>query len=126
VQASPVEGTTGRELRAVVRINPKELHFEQNGDHWTDALEVEWVEIAANGRALGTISKTLPVNLAAATYEETSRKDLIFSDLLKVSDNAVELRLVTRDAGTGNIGSVNIPVTSLFAKTGTQTPPKNQ
>jgi len=45
---------------------------------------------------------------------------------MKIMDTAVELRLVMRDTGTGNIGSVNIPLTRIFPRIITQTPPKPQ
>jgi VWFA-related protein len=126
VQVQPIEAEGAHQLKALVRVKMRELRFEQIGDKWTDSLEVEWVLVGNTGKSLGTISKTKPLTYAQATYESASTKDVAFMDVMKIMDGAVELRLVMRDTGTGNIGSVNIPLTRLFAQAAAQTTPKNQ
>src|SRR5579863_698535 len=126
VQVQPTEAAGAHQLKALVRVKMRELRFDQIGDKWTDSLEVEWVLVGNTGKSLGTITKTLPLSYAQASYESASTKDVAFVDVMKIVNNAVELRLVMRDTGTGNIGSVNIPLARLFAQAGTQTPPKNR
>jgi hypothetical protein len=46
------------------------------------------------------------------------------STKLDLKENAVELRLVARDTGTGSIGSVNVPLRTLFAQAKPVAPPQ--
>ena len=124
VQVQPMEAAGAHQLKALARVKMRELRFEQSGDKWTDKLEVEWVLVGNTGRSLGTITKTLPLSYPQATYEAASGKDVAFTEVMKIMDTAVELRLVMRDTGSGNIGSVDIPLSRLFAKTNQQLSPK--
>jgi len=125
VSADPVTSAGFRELQVQVRIAANQLHFEQSNNHWKDSLQVVWVEIGSTGRAIGTITKTVGLDVPQDSYDLLLNKGISFGQTLKVRDDAIELRLVTRDDGSGAIGSVNIPLTHLFTKAGTSTAPKN-
>lgn len=124
VQAEPVFVPGARQLKTEVRIKSGQLQFTKSGDTWRDDLELVWVELGTNGRSLGTISKTMNMNLLQNGYEEISRKGLSYSSTLALRDDAVEIRLVVRDSGSGTIGSVNIPLGRLFAPPRTAPAPK--
>ncbi len=122
IQAEPVDVPGARQLKTAVRISSGQLQFVKSGDMWKDDLELVWVELGANGKSLGTIVKTMNMNLPQDAYEEASRKGINFSTTLALRDDAVEVRLVVRDSGSGTIGSVNIPLGRLFAPPKTATP----
>ena len=126
IQANPIIAAGGHELQVQVRIAADQLHFEQTDNHWKDSLDLVWVEAGPGGRPIGKITKTVGLDVPADSYNLLVTKGISFSETIKVRDDAIEVRLVTRDNGSGAIGSVIIPVSRLFAKpAGTSTAPKN-
>ena len=126
VQADPIDAAGSRGLQVQVRIASNQLHFELNGAHWKDSLDEVWVEIGPKGKALGTITKSVGLDVPQDSYDLFISKGISFTEKLRILDDAIELRLVTRDVGSGAIGSVNIPLARMFAKPGTPpTTPKN-
>lgn len=125
VRADPVDAAGGRGLQVQVRIASNQLYFEQRDGRWKDSLQVVWVEIGSTGRSIGTITKTVGLEVPPDAYDVLVTKGISFTQTLKVRDDAIELRLVTRDDGSGAIGSVNIPLSRMFAKSSTSAAPKN-
>jgi VWFA-related protein len=125
VKADPITTAGSRELQVQVRIASNQLHFEQTENHWKDSLQVVWVEIGPTGKAIGTITKTVGLDIPQDSYDLFISKGITFGQTMKVRNDAIELRLVTRDDGSGAIGSVNIPLTRLFARANTTSTPKN-
>lgn len=126
VQANPIIAAAGHELQVQVRIASNQLHFEQTESHWKDSLDLVWVEAGPGGRPIGKITKTVGLDVPADSYDLLVTKGISFTETIKVSADAIEVRLVTRDNGSGAIGSVIIPVSRLFAKpAGPSTAPKN-
>jgi VWFA-related protein len=114
VHVEPVDAPGGHQLKVEIRVSPDQMHFEQNGDRWTDSVEVVWVELSADGHFLARGAHTLAVKPAQTGYDDILRDGLSFSEHVSVKSDAVEMRLVVRDAGSGATGSVNIPLTGLF------------
>jgi hypothetical protein len=115
--ADAVNTAEGREVHAQLRIASNQLHFELSDNHWKDNLEVVWVEIGPTGRVIGALKKTVGLDVPQESYDLLVNKGVSFEQTLRPSANAVELRLVVRDGGSGAIGSVNIPLTQIFGKT---------
>jgi hypothetical protein len=123
VQISAVDVPGARKVKVEVRVDPDQLHFDLNAGHWTDNVEVAWVELDSSGNDLGHGSKTLNLNFPDEMHDKTLKEGLTFANTIGLMDACVELRLVARDGGTGAIGSVNIPLTRIFTKTGTAAVP---
>jgi VWFA-related protein len=116
VQAEPVSSTTGREIKVQVRVDPSRMRFEQNGDRWTDTVDVVWVGMSSDGRVLDKNSDTVGLRPAQSGYDEIQAKGFSFTEHVHLTDESVEMRVVVRDRGTGAIGSVNIPIRGLILK----------
>jgi VWFA-related protein len=126
VKADPIIASGGHELQVQVRIPSDQLHFELADGHWKDSLDLVWVEAGPGGQPIGKINKTVGLDVPADSYNLLVTKGISFSETIKVRDDAIEVRLVTRDNGSGAIGSVIIPVSRLFAKpAGTSGAPKD-
>jgi hypothetical protein len=54
------------------------------------------------------------MNLPQEAYNTVMHDGVSFSGTVDLTDDATEFRLVARDAGTGAIGSVIVPVTRFF------------
>jgi VWFA-related protein len=115
VRAEPISTSTGRELRLSVRVDPSRMQFRKEGEHWTDAVEIVWAGMSLDSRIMDRDSKTIDLRPTLTEYDEIQRTGLSFSQDIRMGNDATELRLIVRDNGTGAIGSVNIPLTGLFA-----------
>jgi len=125
VKADPVAGSTTRELQVQVRIASNQLHFELTDNHWKDNVDEVWVELGPNGKSIGTMTKTVGMDVPQESFDQLVNQGISFGQTLKLRDDAVELRLVVRDGGSGAIGSVNVPLAGLFPMTNSSAAPKN-
>jgi hypothetical protein len=116
VQAEPISSYEGRELKVQVRVAPNQMHFENNGDRWTDTIDVVWVGMSSDGRILSSDHDIIGLRPAQAGYDEIQQKGFSFNEHMRLGNESVEMRLIVRDRGTGAIGSVNVPLTRLFAR----------
>jgi VWFA-related protein len=116
VQAEPVASADGREMKVQVRVDPTRMHFEQNGDRWTDTVDIVWVGMSSDGRVIDKNTDTVGMRPAQAGYDEIQQKGFSFTEHVHLTNQSVEMRLVVRDRGTGAIGSVNIPLNKIFMK----------
>jgi VWFA-related protein len=125
VQINAADAPGARRAKVEVRVDCDQLHFELHAGHWTDKVEVAWIELDADGEDIGHSARTIDLNIPDQTHDKISRDGLVFNETIGLVDECVELRLVARDAGTGSIGSVNIPLTRIFLKASAAAPPRN-
>ena len=117
-------GTPGpKQVNVEVRVDPDHMHFDLDAGKWKDNVEIALVELDDQGNDVGHTAKTLTLNYPDEQHNQILREGLVFKSTIQLTDNCVELRLVARDGGTGAIGSVNIPLTRIFTKTGTAAAP---
>jgi len=115
VQADPQQGAVDRELNVQIRIAPGQMRLEQDGDRWTDTIDVVWVGLSADGRVLSSDHDIIGIRPAQPGYQEIQQKGFTFSEHVAMGNESVEMKLIVRDRGSGAIGSVNIPLARLFA-----------
>jgi VWFA-related protein len=115
VTVNPVDVSGVHKLKVQTKVDPAQLHLEEHGGVWTDKLDVAWAEYDAAGNSLGTVTQSISVKLSKERRQTIAIEGIIFSETVDVRSGAVEARLAVRDAGSGAIGSVNIPLTRMFA-----------
>ncbi len=122
VHADAISSTAAdRELKVNVRVDPFAMRFTKDGDRWTDGIEVVWVGLTPDGRILTRDKDSIDLHPAQSGYEEIQHAGLSFSEHIHVGNDSTELRLIVRDRNTGSIGSVNIPLSVVFAGSAGQT-----
>ncbi len=114
VQADPAGTAGARKLRVHIRVDSSRMLFQQKDGRWTDHLDLVWAQIGANGQTIVSSSEGLNLHMSQETYAATERDGLRVSTTLNLHDDAGALRLVARDAGTGAIGSLDIPLDKIF------------
>lgn len=124
VQADAVATSGARQIKTQVKFDPAQLLLARNADHWTDIIDVKWVQLAADGHVLASTSQTLNLNIPQADYENVVRKGVSFSGSVKLATDATDVRLVARDSGNGSVGTVNISLAKLFGPGNVLTPVK--
>jgi hypothetical protein len=111
----PVNVADPRQLKVQTKLDPAQLHMEEHSGIWTDKLDVAWAEYDSEGRSLGTVTQSISVKLSPERRKTIAREGIVFSETVDVKSGAVEARMAVRDGGSGAIGSVNIPLTRLYA-----------
>jgi VWFA-related protein len=115
VQADGIFVSGAQQLKVKVTLDANQLRFQQQGDRWTDTIDETCTEFNSVGLQVGTISKTIDLSRTQDDYKKLLHDGFTYSKMLVLSQDAVEVRLVLRDAGNGAIGSVIIPLWRLFA-----------
>ena len=117
VRPRVLASASGREMQLDIRVDPSQMHFEKNGDRWTDSLDVVWAGLSADGRVVERDGDRVALQPEQNGYDEIQHAGLSFTQHIRLSKETVEMRFVVRDHGTGAIGSVNIPLTHLVTST---------
>jgi len=122
VRTERVASIGGREMKVMVRVDPAQMMFQRKENRWTDAIVVVWVGLTPDGRVLERDMDRIELHPEQSGYNEIQHDGLSFSEHIRLGNESTELRLIVRDHGSGAIGSVNIPLSSLFDKTNANLP----
>jgi hypothetical protein len=125
VHADANSSANGREVKVDVRVDPSQMHFEKSGERWTDSLDVVWAGMSADGRVLERDSDRVTMQPDQSGYDEIQHSGFSFTKQILLGKDAVEMRLVVRDHGSGAIGSVNVTLMRLTTNASTAAPPSN-
>ncbi len=97
-------------LKLRVLIDPREITLQVQDGRWVGSLDILFVQRSAEGRDLGGVSQTLNMRLQRPRYEAIMRDGLILIRDLEIAIGADQLRVVVRDASSGALGSLSIPL----------------
>jgi VWFA-related protein len=115
VQADAIDASGVRQLKLNITFDPAQLHFQQQGNRWTDNIGEFWTTFDAEGKKVDAHSQTLNLKPLSANYQQFLQKPFSYSDTVTIAKGAERLRFMLRDDNSGAIGSVTIPLTRLFA-----------
>ena len=119
VHAVPADNQGGtRAVSVTLKVERREISFAQKEGLWLGSIDVVFAGRSAQGEVLSAVGKTYEMRFPQQAFDSVEKTGLIVNRRLPVPDNVVEIRVVLRDNTTGSIGSVNIPISKLFPKTG--------
>lgn len=98
-----------------VRFDPRAMQFQQADGKWTATLETAFVQRGSDGEVLSAIENTVQMNLPNQTYQKALQDGISYTKQVAVDPKAVDVRVILRDAGTGKLGAVTIPLGKYFA-----------
>jgi hypothetical protein len=84
-----------------------------DGEIWTGEVDVFLVERDQRGKEFGRVNDTIAMRLKQATYEQLLKTGASYQHALTLSPKADMLRIVVRDARSGDLGSLTIPTAAL-------------
>ncbi|MBI4874782.1 MAG: VWA domain-containing protein [Acidobacteria bacterium] len=116
VHLRPVEQPKPGLLRVTIGIDSRNVNLEQREGRWTGKLELLFVQGGGTAEKAGSIQDTLNLNLTPETYREAMRKGIYLAKSIERLAGTAEFRLVVRDATTGAVGSVNVPLKDILPK----------
>lgn len=118
IRVKPVDVPGARNLKMDLQLDPRDITLQPEGDRWVGAVDLLFVQIAADGRQITGEAKTFNMRLLRQTYDSILKDGLVLTRTLRLADGAAQVRVVTRDATSGALGSVTIPLDKLFSKAG--------
>ncbi len=86
----------------------------QEGGRWTGRLQSVFFLLDDRGEIVGNSDRTFRLLFEPAVYERTLKNGLSDSRRLPVTPPATQLCIVVRDADTGKLGSLLIPIAKYF------------
>jgi len=92
--------------------------IQRQGDRWIGSVDVLFVQRGANGKELTSEVRTLNMNLRKNAYDDIMKNGLSMTRNLSPAAGAASLRVVVRDATSGSVGSLSIPLTKLVPPSG--------
>jgi VWFA-related protein len=98
-----------------VRVDPARVRFHQAAERWLDDIEIICAQYSADGKPITGNKQTVNVSLSQQEYEESMKTTVRIARGVTIRDGAVKLRVVVHDIGSGNVGSVDLPIGAILA-----------
>jgi hypothetical protein len=96
-----------------LRVDPKSIVLDPQGDRWAGKLDLLFVEKDAHGNETYGVDDTMSLELRKQNYDRVQQEGLNYHRVLPGTGNASEIRVVVRDASTGALGSITAPLTAI-------------
>jgi len=103
---------------SVLKLNiaTSNLALKQQGERWTDKLDIFLARRDDEGLHAQIAGQTLQLTLKSATYAKFLREGLPFDQFIEKLPDSGSIRVIFVDENSGSMGSVTIPVAALRAK----------
>ncbi|MBI4893806.1 MAG: VWA domain-containing protein [Acidobacteria bacterium] len=100
------------QFHLALQIESRQLSLKENGGQWTGSVDILLYQGSLDGKLRGQ-QISLPLKLDANSYKSVLQKGLILRKTLTREKDARYLRIVVRDASSGNIGTLDARLESL-------------
>jgi VWFA-related protein len=111
ISARPGAASGGAAL--TLRIAAADVGLAQQGDLWTDKLDIFLVQRDYAGIHARVKGQTLVLRLKPATYQKLLLDGILFDEFVDEKADAGTLRIVVVDENSGRIGSITLPAAVL-------------
>jgi hypothetical protein len=110
VRVQPSKDSGSVTLTAEVHLDLREIHMQQKEGRWTGKLQSVFLQLDGEARVLQADDRTFYPEFDARTFEQVLQKGISDTRQVHVLPSAVHLCIVVRDAATGNMGSIYLPL----------------
>jgi hypothetical protein len=104
---------TSAGIDLTLRVDPKSIVLDPQGDRWAGKLDLLFVEKDAHGTQTYGMDDTLSMELKQQNYDRVQHEGLVYHRVLPLSGQAGEVRVVVRDTSTGAVGSITAPFSAI-------------
>ena len=96
-----------------IQIDPRDITFQSKGERRNCALDVWLVQLDRREKLLKVKANTNNLSLDQPTFDRVSQvKGLALAEQLVPEPGAALLRVLVRDAASGTIGTLTVPLRS--------------
>jgi len=114
VNGKPLQPLSSRNLQLQVALDPKQFLLKESDSRQKGGLDMLFVQSDAAGNIVAADKQHFDINFPQQQYEYLCKAGIVLQRNVGVLPEAGEIRVVVRDAGSGGLGSVNIPVKEFF------------
>ena len=103
----PTKGTT---RNVQVLIEARDLTLVEQQGNWAGVFDLLLVQRSGEGQNVDTFAHTQDLNLSKAQYDQVLKEGIVLGLDIDMKPEGQTLRVVVRDATSGAIGTVSLPV----------------
>jgi VWFA-related protein len=111
IRAHPAAASGGAAL--TLQIAAADIGAVQQGDLWTDKLDIFLVRRDDTGTHARVNGQTLVLRLKEATWQRTLREGIPFDEFVDQKQDTGTIRIIVVDENSGRIGSITLPAAAL-------------
>ena len=111
----PTRKEDGR-LELAIDLPPGSPMLSRVNDAWAGAVDVVVAQTTEPGERIRDMDATQPVSLTDQGRAQVQQKGLRLVRTISLRPDAIDIRVVARDATTGVLGSIVIPVTAIHGR----------
>ena len=100
-------------IDVMLKIDHSTIGVQQEQGRWQGRLDVLFVQRDDQGKQYAGSDDTMNLNLTQETYKKLMTDDLAYHRVVARAPAAKLLRIVVRDAASGAIGSVTVPLNKV-------------
>lgn len=100
-------------LDVTMKVDHSSISLRQEQSRWQGRLDVLFVQRDDQGKEYGGTDDTVQLNLSPETYQKLITNDLGYHRVLARAPAAKVLRIVVRDASSGAMGSLTVPLNRI-------------
>ena len=111
------EPGTDRKLKTVTYFDLHDFALEQKDGRWQGAVDTVYIQMDSQNQILDASDQTFQLHLDPALYQRLLAQGVTNSKEVLIRPGAIELKVMYRDATTGTIGGVSVPLAKYFPTT---------
>jgi len=114
VVGKPATAADDRNLELRMNLDPKQFLLHAAAGHHTGALDMMFMQNAPNGEVLAAEKQHFEVNFDDQQYAYLSSVGIVLLRHIHIAPQASQIRVIVRDAASGALGSVSMPVKAFY------------
>ena len=103
-----------RKLELRIALDPKQLLLQTSDNHRKGAVDMIFIQSSATGDVQAADKQHFDVSLDDKQFTYMASAGMILLRHVTLDPKSVEVRVILRDAASGSLGSVAIPVKTFF------------
>jgi VWFA-related protein len=103
-------GDDASALAVVIHLDPADLSLAHDSERWTGAVRLQWLQTGASGERYEGPSRTVPVDLPQASYQEALKQGVRLELRIHRDPSAVAMRIAVVDERGARVGSLSVPL----------------
>jgi len=100
-------------LHVAMRVALQDVQMRRNNDRYEGALDIAYFRQGGPDEAPTITNNSVKIALTQAQYDSYLKQGLFVLNDLKLAESAYRLKVIVRDATSGNTGSINIRTDKL-------------
>ncbi len=110
VRGKALPPASARLLQLQIALDPKQLLLHEENDHRHGGLDLLFVQKDSVGKFLAAEKQHLDINFDQKEYDSLAKTGMVLQRRLGINPGSTEIRVLVRDATSGVLGSVSIPL----------------